>query len=118
MKVGIKASILTSAVYYTIDQGLWEDTDQADKIYSDIYQAVAPYVKDVPVEVPELPSLSDFAASSKLYYNQGVIATGNFFKDLPSNTASVAGDLKSTLSTLLDAPPSQENSADSTSGKS
>ena len=38
-------------MYYTIDQGLWENTDNADKVYAELYQAVIPYVKDVPVEV-------------------------------------------------------------------
>ncbi|KAK3931152.1 MICOS complex subunit MIC13-like protein QIL1 [Frankliniella fusca] len=118
IKVGFKASILTSAVYYTIDQGLWEDTESADKIYSDIYQAAAPYFKEVPVEVPELPSVSGLAALIKFYYNQGIISTGNFLKDLPSNAASVAEELQSTLSTMLEAPPSQENVADNNSGKS
>lgn len=51
LRFGIKTSILTGAVYYTIDQGLWEDTDKADKVYGELYQAVVPYVKEVSVEV-------------------------------------------------------------------
>lgn len=122
MKFGVKSSILTGAVYYTIDQGLWEGTDKADEVYATLYQAVTPYIKEVPLEAPELPSLSNFGASTKLYYNQGVIATGNFLKDLPSKTSSLACELKSSISALLEAslsaPTPDGSSTDSTASKS
>lgn len=67
-------------------------------------------------KVPELPSISDFAASSKLYYNQGVFATSHFLKDLPSNTMSLACELKSSLSSMLESSLSApEPSADKSS---
>jgi len=47
----IKASILAGAIYTTADQGLWKDTDSADEAYQNLYNIVAPYVKEVPVEV-------------------------------------------------------------------
>jgi hypothetical protein len=38
-------------VYYTIDEGVWKSSEHTTQLYSKIYKNVAPYVKEVPVEV-------------------------------------------------------------------
>jgi hypothetical protein len=38
-------------VYYTIDEGVWKSSEHTTELYSKIYKNVAPYVKEVPVEV-------------------------------------------------------------------
>lgn len=38
-------------VYYTIDEGVWRDSTHTTELYSKIYKNLAPYVKEVPVEV-------------------------------------------------------------------
>lgn len=38
-------------VYYTIDEGVWRDSTHTAELYSTIYTNLAPYVKEVPVEV-------------------------------------------------------------------
>lgn len=50
-RFGIKAGIVGGVAYYTIEEGVWRDSKQTTELYSKIYKNVAPYVKDVPVEV-------------------------------------------------------------------
>lgn len=50
-RFGTKSAIFTGAVYYTVNIGLWKDSANTEKLYGELYKTVAPYVKDVPVEV-------------------------------------------------------------------
>lgn len=38
-------------VYYTINEGVWKDSEHTTQLYSKIYKNIGPYVKEVPVEV-------------------------------------------------------------------
>jgi len=50
-RFGVKAGIVGGVVYYTVEEGVWRDSKQTTELYSKIYKNVAPYIKEVPVEV-------------------------------------------------------------------
>lgn len=50
-RFGVKAGIVGGVVYCTIEEGVWKDSKRTTELYSKIYKNVAPYVKEVPVEV-------------------------------------------------------------------
>lgn len=43
--------MLGAAIYYTTEVGLWSDSQKTEQLYGDLYKTIAPYVKEVPVEV-------------------------------------------------------------------
>lgn len=43
--------MLGAAIYYTTEVGLWSDSKKTEQLYGDLYKTIAPYVKEVPVEV-------------------------------------------------------------------
>ncbi|PSN45539.1 MICOS complex subunit MIC13 QIL1 [Blattella germanica] len=52
---GTKVGLVGGVVYYTVEEGVRKDSEHSTEIYSKAYKAIAPYVKEVQVEVPELP---------------------------------------------------------------
>ncbi|XP_069674933.1 MICOS complex subunit MIC13 homolog QIL1-like [Periplaneta americana] len=86
LKFGIKAGMVGGVVYYTVDEGVWKDSEHTTQLYSKIYKTVAPYVKEVPVEVPELPKMDEISFMAKNYWNKGVVASFIFLSDLPNKT--------------------------------
>lgn len=55
-RFGIKSAILGSAVYYTVDKGVWKDSATTSELYEELEKGVSPYVgefkKQIPYEVP------------------------------------------------------------------
>ncbi|XP_033606595.1 MICOS complex subunit MIC13 homolog QIL1 isoform X2 [Cryptotermes secundus] len=87
---GVKVGLVGGVVYYTIDEGVWKSSEHTTELYSKIYKNVAPYVKEVPVEVPELPKVEEISFLTKNYWNKGVIASFVFLSDLPNKTAELS----------------------------
>ncbi|GLH07216.1 MICOS complex subunit MIC13 homolog QIL1 [Gryllus bimaculatus] len=86
LRFGIKAGLCGAFVHYTIEEGVWGNSEDSAKLYADLYKNVAPYIKEVPVEVPELPKVENITHASQHYWNQGVKITFTFLKDLPTHT--------------------------------
>lgn len=86
LRFGVKAGIVGGVVYCTIEEGVWRDSKQTTELYSKIYKNIAPYVKEVPVEVPELPKVDELCFTAKNYWNKGVIASFIFLSNLPNKT--------------------------------
>uniref|UniRef100_A0A1B6CSR8 MICOS complex subunit MIC13 n=1 Tax=Clastoptera arizonana TaxID=38151 RepID=A0A1B6CSR8_9HEMI len=85
-----RAAAFGGAVYYTSNAGLWGDSSSTEKLFTEMYQFVAPYAKEVPIEVPEIPKISNVSRIGKQYWNKGVIVTTDFLMELPSNTVTWA----------------------------
>nr|BAN21030.1 unkown protein [Riptortus pedestris] len=85
-----KIGLVGGTIYYTNSIGVWGDSQDTQRAYSTIYGLAAPYVAEVPVEVPELPRLTDITSSMKNYWNSGVLATSKFILESPQIFASLA----------------------------
>ncbi|KAJ0178947.1 hypothetical protein K1T71_005722 [Dendrolimus kikuchii] len=109
LKFGVKSAVLGSAVYYTIDKGVWKDSATTSALYEDLESGVSPYVgelkKQIPYELPPLPSNDRVSYLFKYYWNCGVKATFRFLVDLPSHTTNAATKAYDFISTSLEAPP-------------
>ncbi|XP_032512758.2 MICOS complex subunit MIC13 homolog QIL1-like [Danaus plexippus] len=94
LKFGVKSVILGSAVYYTIDKGVWKDSSTTSKLYEELEEGVSPYVgelkKQIPYELPPLPSNDRMTYLFKYYWNSGVKATFRFLIDLPTHATNAA----------------------------
>ncbi|XP_022825030.1 MICOS complex subunit MIC13 homolog QIL1 [Spodoptera litura] len=119
LKFGVKSAVLGSAVYYTIDKGVWKDSATTSALYDELEKGVSPYVgeikKQIPYELPPLPTNDRASYLFKHYWNNGVKATFSFLVDLPTHTSNACSKAYDYINSALDAgeqsvsPPIQEN---------
>ncbi|XP_011551416.3 MICOS complex subunit MIC13 homolog QIL1 [Plutella xylostella] len=105
LKFGIKSAILGSAVYYTIDRGVWKDSDKTAAIYEELEKGASPYVgelkKQIPYELPPLPSNDRISYLFQYYWNCGVKSTFRFLVDLPTHTSNAVTKTYDLISSSL-----------------
>ncbi|VVC97703.1 unnamed protein product [Leptidea sinapis] len=96
IKFGIKSAVLGSAIYYTVDKGVWKDSATTSELYKELENGASPYVgelrKQIPYEarlLPPLPSNDRISYLFKYYWNSGVKATFKFLVNLPDHTSNV-----------------------------
>ncbi|KAG6457461.1 MICOS complex subunit MIC13 homolog QIL1 [Manduca sexta] len=115
LKFGVKSAILGSAVYYTIDKGVWKDSATTTAIYEDLEKGMSPYVgelkKQIPYELPPLPSNDRISYLFKYYWNCGVKTTFKFLVDLPTHTSNAASKTYEFISSSLEAPQPNANAS-------
>lgn len=79
--------MITSAVYLTIDNGVWKDSETTGQLYENIRNKIKPYMKpiveQIPFELPELPKTGDIVSTAKTTWNKGVMASCLFLIELP-----------------------------------
>lgn len=51
-RFGVKSAVLGSAVYYTVDKGVWKDSATTSAIYEDLESGVSPYVGELKKQIP------------------------------------------------------------------
>ncbi|XP_072939539.1 MICOS complex subunit MIC13 homolog QIL1-like [Epargyreus clarus] len=106
LKFGIKSAILGTAVYYTVDKGVWKDSATTSAIYEELENGVSPYVgdfkKQIPYELPALPSNDRLTYLFKYYWNSGVKATFKFLVDLPTHTGNAATKTYELISSAIE----------------
>lgn len=51
-RFGIKSVVLGSAVYYTIDKGVWKDSATTTALYEELEKGVSPYVGELKKQIP------------------------------------------------------------------
>lgn len=51
-RFAIKSTILGSAVYYTVDKGVWKDSATTAALYEDLENGVSPYVGELKSQIP------------------------------------------------------------------
>ncbi|XP_026684735.1 MICOS complex subunit MIC13 homolog QIL1, partial [Diaphorina citri] len=110
-RFGTKVGLVGAAVYYTNEYGVWQDADSSAKVVQELrklyHQQVSPYVKDVktnvPLEVPEIPSISDIGHSLGSSWNSGVLSTFNFLANLPSHVNQWTTDASNFINKQLEA---------------
>ncbi|XP_045766113.1 MICOS complex subunit MIC13 homolog QIL1 [Maniola jurtina] len=94
IKFAVKSALLGSAVYYTVDKGVWKDSSTTSELYDELEKGVSPYVgelkKQIPYELPPLPSNDRLSYLFKYYWNSGVKATFRFLVDLPTHASDAA----------------------------
>lgn len=113
LKFGVKSVLLGSAVYYTIDKGVWKDSATTAAIYDELEKGMSPYVGElksqVPYELPALPSNDRISYLFKYYWNCSVKATFRFLVELPTHTSNAAFKTYDFISSSLETPePHQE----------
>ncbi|KAK6644432.1 hypothetical protein RUM43_000699 [Polyplax serrata] len=90
LRFGVKAGIMSSAVYLTIDKGVWKDSETTTALYEDIKNKVTPLVEpiaeQVPFTLPQLPKTGDVVSTAKTAWNKGVMASCLFLVELPELT--------------------------------
>ncbi|PSN44999.1 MICOS complex subunit MIC13 QIL1 [Blattella germanica] len=74
--LGTKVGLSGGVVYYPVEEGVRKDSEHSAEIYSKT--AKAPYIKEVPVEVPELSKIPDLCYTTKNYCNKGVMTSFEF----------------------------------------
>ncbi|XP_047984214.1 MICOS complex subunit MIC13 homolog QIL1 [Leguminivora glycinivorella] len=118
LKFGIKSAIFGTAVYYTIDKGVWKDSSTTAALYEDLEKGASPYVgelkKQIPYELPPLPSNDRLSYLFKYYWNSGVKASFRFLVDLPEHVSDLTVKTIDIVSASLD---SGEQSANLTPAK-
>ncbi|CAH0763926.1 unnamed protein product [Diatraea saccharalis] len=107
LKFGVKSAILGGAVYYTIDKGVWKDSSTTAAIYDDLEKGASPYVgelkKQIPYELPPLPSNDRVSYLFKYYWNSGVKATFRFLVNLPTHASDATDKALDFISSSLNA---------------
>ncbi|KAI8424097.1 hypothetical protein MSG28_002704 [Choristoneura fumiferana] len=106
LKFGVKSAILGSAVYYTIEKGVWKDSATTAALYEDLEKGASPYVgelkKQIPYELPPLPSNDRVSYLFKYYWNSGVKATFRFLVDLPTHVSDLTNKTIDLVSSTLE----------------
>jgi hypothetical protein len=67
-RFGVKVGVASGVVYYTVDEGVWKSSEHTTELYSKIYKNLAPYVKEVPVEVKFTKKKEDAPVIMELGY--------------------------------------------------
>ncbi|XP_058459475.1 MICOS complex subunit MIC13 homolog QIL1 isoform X2 [Malaya genurostris] len=77
LKILIKTGLAGSAVYYTRNEGIWNEN--TDKVYERYSSAMQPHI----ASVPALPKSGELCFLTTHYYNAGVKNTIYFIHRLP-----------------------------------
>lgn len=81
---------MSSAIYFTIDKGVWKDSETTSVLYEDLKKKIKPLMKPVleqiPFELPKLPKTGDMVSTAKTTWNKGVLASCLFLIGLPELT--------------------------------
>lgn len=84
-RFGLKVGVVSSAVYLTVDSGVWKDSKTTSELYYKIKEEAKVYIKPVvdlvPFEVPRLPKTGDMCSSAKTAWNKGVMASCLFLSN-------------------------------------
>ncbi|XP_063227575.1 MICOS complex subunit MIC13 homolog QIL1 [Bacillus rossius redtenbacheri] len=88
VKFGVKTGIAGAAIYYTVQEGLWDDAERSEQLYKKICSTALPYIKEVPVEVPDLPKIDDMCHGAQSYWNKGIKISFSFLGDLPQHVTT------------------------------
>lgn len=108
-RLAVKSAIVYGAVRYTVDKGVWADSDRTQKLYNEMCNSMCPHVtslkKQLPIEFPLMPSSGEMCFVAKYYYNQGVKATFRFVHMMPCYLGQWAKKGKDALNKALDSPP-------------
>lgn len=51
-RFGLKLGIAAGVTYYTVEQGVWKDSDTTEKIYNNMSELVSPYITQVTSQSP------------------------------------------------------------------
>lgn len=51
-RFAVKSAILGSAVYYTVDKGVWKDSNTTSELYEELEKGVSPYVGELKKQIP------------------------------------------------------------------
>lgn len=51
-RFGIKSAVLGSAVYYTVEKGVWKDSATTTALYEELEQGMSPYVGELKKQIP------------------------------------------------------------------
>ncbi|XP_058459474.1 MICOS complex subunit MIC13 homolog QIL1 isoform X1 [Malaya genurostris] len=85
LKILIKTGLAGSAVYYTRNEGIWNEN--TDKVYERYSSAMQPHIasvkQQIPIDVPALPKSGELCFLTTHYYNAGVKNTIYFIHRLP-----------------------------------
>ncbi|XP_041971285.1 MICOS complex subunit MIC13 homolog QIL1 [Aricia agestis] len=116
LKFGVKSAILGTAVYYTVEKGVWKDSSTSSELYNELEKGVSPYVgelkKQVPYELPPLPSNDKVSYLCKHYWNTGVKATFRFLINLPDHATNAVTKTYNSLSAALEPVEPSSKSSD------
>ncbi|XP_044262276.1 MICOS complex subunit MIC13 homolog QIL1 [Tribolium madens] len=87
-RFAIKAGLAASAVYYLNNEGIWKESNESLKAYDKLNTTLKPYVqevrKQVPFELPEIPSGGSKVYNIQTCWNTGVTSTFQFLSELPN----------------------------------
>ncbi|CAG2061537.1 unnamed protein product [Timema podura] len=86
---GAKAGLAGAAIYYTVKEGLWGDSERTEQLYKKLYSLSVPYIKEVPIEVPQIPKIGEISYEAQHYWNKGVKASFAFIRDLPVHVTNL-----------------------------
>lgn len=107
--MAIKSAVVYGAVKYSVDKGVWADSQTTEKLYNEICAHTCPKVqavkKQLPFEVPLLPKSGELCFIVKYYYNQGVKATFNFVHMMPCYLGQWAKKGKDAINQAMEEKP-------------
>lgn len=113
--MAIKSALVYGAVRYTVDKGVWADSQQTEKLYDELCSAACPTVqsmkKQLPFEVPLLPKTGELCFITKYYYNQGVKGTFNFIHMMPCYLGQWAKKGKDAINSAMEEKPNTTTSS-------
>lgn len=102
---------------YTVDKGVWADSQQTEKLYNEICSATCPQVqklkKQLPFEVPLLPNTGELCFITKYYYNQAVKASFNFVHMAPCYLGQAMKKGKDAINGALEEKPESKSQSSS-----
>ncbi|XP_049842393.1 MICOS complex subunit MIC13 homolog QIL1 [Schistocerca gregaria] len=86
IKFGLKAGVAGGAVYYTVEQGVWNDSNRTTELHRRIQENMRPLIQQIPIDmkIPDLPKSGELSHDAQHLWNSGVKATFSFLGDLPS----------------------------------
>ncbi|KAK9504435.1 hypothetical protein O3M35_010768 [Rhynocoris fuscipes] len=83
IRFGTKVVLMSGVCYVTSQYGIWRDSRRSEEIYKEIYTFLAPHIKEVPLEIPELPKSSEVSSAARVYWNRGVVSSAEFIANVP-----------------------------------
>lgn len=109
-RFAIKVGLAGGAVYYSKQEGIWEEN--TEQVYERYGTALKPYLesvkKQIPLDIPALPSSGELCFVTKHYYNEGVKSTIHFIHRLPCYAGQLAKKGSDAIKQALDAQPGQK----------
>lgn len=107
--MAIKSALVYGAVRYTVDKGVWADSQATEKLYNELCSVACPQVKklqkQLPFEVPLMPKTGELCFIAKYYYNQGVKASFNFIHMAPCYMGQWAKKGKDAITSAMEEKP-------------